>query len=70
MSSKKSDHSSSFNDKNIIGPLPLKKVKKSNKSSDILNEYKTRPKKYSCQFCKKSFKKAQALGGHISKAHP
>ena len=46
-----------------------KKTKRIIKSKAICNEYKTR-KRYKCPHCKRTFKQAQALGGHISKAHP
>lgn len=47
-----------------------KKIKRSSKNLGFAKEYASRGRRHSCTFCKKSFKVAQALGGHISKAHP
>lgn len=46
------------NVQNHVFTSASKKIKKSSGKNSFLNEYKTRPKKYQCQFCKKSFRQA------------
>lgn len=46
------------NVQNHVFTSASKKIKKSNSKNSFLNEYKTRPKRYHCQFCKKGFKQA------------
>eukprot|EP00347_Sterkiella_histriomuscorum_P022836 403336968 len=52
--------------------LPLKQDRKSKSvnSSPIPKVPKQRKRKIICKKCKKAFAKPEALGGHISKAHP
>lgn len=56
-------------DGNPCNQIKPKKTKKPS-SFNFKKDYRQRAKKFTCQFCEKKFPKAQALGGHISKAHP
>jgi hypothetical protein len=46
------------------------KKKQRSKRNDIVKSYRQRTRKHRCAFCDRVFDKAQALGGHMSKAHP
>lgn len=45
-----------------------RRIRKS--KNDISSSYRQRPRKFVCSLCQRVFAKAQALGGHMSKAHP
>ena len=47
-----------------------KAIKKKYSGFSFKKDYRSRGKKFACEFCRKKFTKAQALGGHMSKSHP